>query len=126
MPDTGISPTTPPSKAAIFFRRLCSFVMLWTVVLAGLFSSNKWLSDYFFLLIMVVLAAAGLVEFYGMVERLGLQCYSRWGVFGGVLLLVATFLDVSGQWGMAEGPSRVNDFESSFFILFVLGLCIRQ
>jgi phosphatidate cytidylyltransferase len=116
----------PPSKAAIFFRRLSSFVALWAVVLAGLFSSNKWLSDYFFLLIMVVLAGAGLVEFYGMVEKLGLQCYSRWGVFGGVLLLVATFLDVSGQWGMAAGPSRVNDFESSFFILFVLGLCIRQ
>jgi len=116
----------PPSKAAIFFRRLSSFVVLWTVVLAGLFSSNKWLSDYFFLLIMVVLAGAGLVEFYGMVEKLGLQCYARWGVFGGVMLLVATFLDVSGQWGMAVGPSRINDFESSFFILFVLGLCIRQ
>jgi phosphatidate cytidylyltransferase len=116
----------PPSKAAIFFRRLSSFVVLWTVVLAGLFSSNKWLSDYFFLLIMVVLAGAGLVEFYGMVEKLGLQCYARGGVFGGVMLLVATFLDVSGQWGMAVGPSRINDFESSFFILFVLGLCIRQ
>jgi phosphatidate cytidylyltransferase len=75
---------------------------------------------------MVVLAGAGLVEFYGMVEKLGLQCYARWGVFGGVMLLVATFLDVSGQWGMAVGPSRINDFESSFFILFVLGLCIRQ
>ena len=119
-------PAPPPSKAEIFFRRLASFVVLWTVVLAGLFSRNKWMSDYFFLLILVLLAAAGLVEFYGLVARLDLRCYPRWGVFGGVLLLAATFVDVSGQWGLAAGPSRVNDFESSFFILFVLGLCVRQ
>jgi phosphatidate cytidylyltransferase len=119
-------PAPPPSKAQVFFRRLASFVVLWTVVLAGLFSRNKWMSDYFFLLILVLLAAAGLVEFYGLVARLDLRCYPQWGVFGGVLLLVATFVDVSGQWGLAASPSRVNDFESSFFILFVLGLCIRQ
>jgi phosphatidate cytidylyltransferase len=119
-------PPAPPSKAAVFFRRLLSFVVLWTVLLAALFSRHKWISDYFFLLIIVTLAGAGLVEFYGMVDRLGLQSYSRWGVFGGVLLLVATFLDISGEWGFAAGPSRANDFESSFFILFVLGLCIRQ
>jgi phosphatidate cytidylyltransferase len=47
-------------------------------------------------------------------------------VFGGVLLLAATFVDISGEFGPHAGPSRVNDFESSFFILFVLGLCIRQ
>jgi len=41
------------------------------------------------------------------------------------MLLVATFLDVSGN-GHGGRPSRINDFESSFFILFVLGLCIRQ
>jgi len=120
-------PPAPPSKAVVFFRRLLSFVVLWTVVLLALFSRHKELSDYFFLLILLALAWAGLVEFYGMAARLGLQCYSRWGVFGGVLLLVATFLDVSGEWrGHAAGPSRVNDFESSFFILFVLGLCVRQ
>jgi phosphatidate cytidylyltransferase len=123
---TANPPPAPPSKAAIFFRRLLSFVVLWTVVLTALFSRHKWMSDYFFLLIMVTLAGAGLVEFYGLVDKLGLQCYAGWGVFGGVLLLVATFVDVSGELGLAAGPSRVNDFESSFFILFVLGLCIRQ
>ncbi|MGD1084041.1 MAG: CDP-archaeol synthase, partial [Verrucomicrobiota bacterium] len=120
-------PPAPPSKAAVFFRRLLSFTVLWTVVLLALFSRHKWFSDYFFLLILLTLTGAGLVEFYGMVARLDLQCYPRCGVFGGVLLLVATFLDVSGEWrGHAAGPSRVNDFESSFFILFVLGLCVRQ
>jgi phosphatidate cytidylyltransferase len=83
-------------------------------------------SDYFFLVIMVFLAAAGLMEFYGMVRKLGHECYGGWGVFGGVLLLAATFVYISGEFGMAAAPSRVNDFESSFCIIFVLGLCIRQ
>jgi phosphatidate cytidylyltransferase len=119
-------PPTPPSKAAIFFRRLTSFAVLWTLVLAALFSPYKGVSDYFFLAIMMFLAAAGLTEFYGMAGKLGLQCYAEWGVFGGLLLLGATFVDISGEFGLAALPSRVNDFESSFFILFVLGLCLRQ
>jgi phosphatidate cytidylyltransferase len=126
MPDLAIPPTTPPSKGAVFVRRLTSFTILWTVVLAALFSPYKVVSDYFFLAIMVFLAAAGLTEFYGMVRKLGHECYAGWGVFGGVLLLGATFVYVSGQFGLSAGPSRVNDFESCFLILFVLGLCIRQ
>jgi phosphatidate cytidylyltransferase len=126
MPEPAIPPAAPPSKAAIFFRRLASFTALWTIVLVALFSPYRMVSDYLFLLIMVFLAAAGLTEFYGMVGKLGYQCYAGWGVFGGVLLLAATFVDVSGELGLRAGPSRVNDFESSFFILFVLGLCIRQ
>jgi phosphatidate cytidylyltransferase len=126
MPDLAIPPTTPPSKGAVFLRRLVSFTVVWTIVLVVLFSPYKAISDYFFLAIMAFLAAAGLTEFYGMVRKLGHECYAGWGVFGGVLLLVATFVDVSGQFKPPAGPSRVNDFESSLVILFVLGLCIRQ
>ena len=126
MPETALPPPPPPSKAALFLRRLGSFSILWTIVLVALFSPYKMVSDYFFLLIMMFLAAAGLTEFYGMVGKLGHQCYAGWGVFGGLLLLAATFVDISGDLGFSAGPSRVNDFESSFFILFVLGLCIRQ
>ena len=126
MPEPATPPSLPPSKAAIFFRRLASFTVLWTIVLVALFSPYTVVSDYFFLIIMAFLAAAGLTEFYGMVGKLGHQCYAGWGVVGGVLLLAATFVDISGEMGLRAGPSRVNDFESSFFILFVLGLCIRQ
>jgi phosphatidate cytidylyltransferase len=119
-------PVAPLSKGAVFLRRLLSFVILWGIVLGGLFSGNKALSDYVFLLILIFLAAAGLHEFYGMVGKLGHACYSKAGIFGGVLLLVATFCYISGEFGLAAPPSRVNDFETSFFILFVLGLCIRQ
>ncbi len=120
------APTAPLSKADIFFRRLLSFVVLWTVVLGALFSKDKMLSDYVFLAIMLLLTWAGMTEFYGMVGRLGLQCYSKWGTFGGLLLVAATFVYVSGEFGLAARPSRVNDFETSAFILFVLGLCILQ
>lgn len=126
MAETAQPPITPLSKGAVFRRRLLSFTILWGVVLGALFSGNKILSDYVFLLIVAFLAVTGLMEFYGMVARLGYACYTKEGILGGALLLVATFGYISGDFGKAAGPSRVNDFETSFFILFVLGLCIRQ
>lgn len=119
-------PVAPLSKGAIFVRRLLSFTVLWGIVLGALFSGNKAVSDYVFLIILVFLAVAGLQEFYNMVAKLGYACYAKAGICGGCLLLIATFCYISGQFGRAAPPSRVNDFETSFFILFVLGLCIRQ
>src|SRR5207248_923284 len=43
--------------------------------------------------------------------------------------MVGTFFNLTGQLGTSSviaGPSRVNDFETTFLILFVLGLCTRQ
>lgn len=114
-----------PSKGVVFLRRLLSFTILWTIVL-GFLLSGKAVSDYVFVVIIAFLAVTGLAEFYGMVAKLGYACYAKEGILGGVLLIVATFGYVSGHFGKAAGPSRVNDFETSFFILFVLGLCVRQ
>jgi len=114
------------SKAKVFLRRLISTVILWTGILAALFSGHKIISDYVFLGIMVFLAAFGLAEFYGLVEKRGLACFKVWGLLGGVLLMTGTFLHCTGKLGLHESPSRVNDFEASFLILFVLGLCLRQ
>ena len=107
-------------------RRLTSFVVLWAIVLAALFSSNRALSDYVFLAIMVFLAITGLAEFYGLVEKRDLVCFKGWGIFGALLLMIGTFLNVTGKIGTSGSPARVNDFETSFLILFVLGLCLRQ
>jgi phosphatidate cytidylyltransferase len=127
MPDAiAPTPAASPSKLQILLRRLISTVILWTIVLTALFSSHKLISDYVFLVIMVVLAAAGLAEFYGIVEKDGLVCFKGWGIAGGVLLMLGTFLHLTGKLGMYGTPSRVNDFETSFLILFVLGLCLRQ
>jgi hypothetical protein len=64
MPDA-IAPPPPTSKLKIFFRRLTSTVVLWTAILTAMFSSNKLVSDYFFLAAMTFLAAAGLIEYGG-------------------------------------------------------------
>jgi phosphatidate cytidylyltransferase len=75
---------------------------------------------------MVVLAVSGLLEFYGMAEKSGLVCFRYCGLAGGVLLMAGTFFKLGGQLGLNNSPARVNDFETSFLILFVLGLCVRQ
>lgn len=126
MADATVPATPAPSKARVFFRRLFSFVILWTIVLTAMFSGNKAISDHFFILIMLALAATGLLEFYGLVRASGLPCYSGWGLVGGVLLMAGTFLHLQGYLGITGSPARVNDFETWFLILFVLGLCFRQ
>ena len=116
----------PVSKARVFLRRLTSSIILWTIVIAGLFSNNRLLSDVVFLVIIVLLAVAGLAEFYGIVEKRDLVCFKGWGIVGGLLLMIGTFLNLTGKLGTSGQPARVNDFETSFLILFVLGLCLRQ
>jgi phosphatidate cytidylyltransferase len=120
------APATPPSKAQVFLRRLITSVILWTVIIAALFSSSSLVSDGVFLLIIVFLALAGLAEFYGLAEKRGLACFKWCGLLGGVLLMVGTFLELIGKIGTQGSPARVNDFETGFIILFVLGLCVRQ
>jgi phosphatidate cytidylyltransferase len=115
-----------PSKAKVFLRRLITSVILWTVVIAALFSGNALVSDGVFLLMIVLLAAVGLMEFYGLAEKRGLGCFKWCGLLGGILLTVGTFLNLTGHLGTSGSPARVNDFETGFLILFVLGLCVRQ
>ncbi|EEF57382.1 phosphatidate cytidylyltransferase [Pedosphaera parvula] len=126
MPEQNTPPVPALTKKQIFFRRLTSFLILWTIILSALFSGNKLLSDYVFLIVMVLLAWSGLVEFYGMVEKRDLVCFKNWGVIGGILLIVGTFYNLTGKLGRMDSPARVNDFETGFLILFVLGLCVRQ
>ncbi|MFM2295344.1 MAG: hypothetical protein RLZZ350_1757 [Verrucomicrobiota bacterium] len=125
-PTPAAQPGAAPSKAQVFFRRLASTLVLWTVILAALFSGNKVLADYFFIFIMAVLAAAGLVEFYGMMEKRDLVCFKWSGLGAGLLLMFGTFAHFQGWLGSHDTPARVNDFENGFLILFVLGLCVRQ
>ena len=120
------TPSPSPSKAQIFARRLLSTVLLWTVILSAMFSGNEIISSYVFLLLMIVLAATGLLEFYGMIAKRGMVCFRNWGIAAGVLLMIGTFLHLRGKLGIHGSPARVNDFETSLLILFVLGLCLIQ
>ena len=113
MPDATAPSPAPLSKSTILFRRLISTVILWTIVLTALLSSNKIASDYVFVLAMVFLAFSGLGEFYGMVEKRGLACFRNWGILGGAMLMLGTFLQLTGHIGTQGSPARVNDFETS-------------
>ena len=123
-----------PSKAQVFLRRLITTVILWTVIIAALFSRDRLIADGVFILIMVFLGTAGLGEFYGLVEKRQLACFKWCGLLGGVLLMTGTFLHLTGKIsefttgyvGIYDSPARANDFETGFIILFVLGLCLRQ
>jgi len=117
---------TASSKAKTFFRRLITSVILWVVVISALFSGNPLLSRAVCIFLLLFLALSGLTEFYGLAEKRGLVCFKWCGLFGAVLLMVGTFLNLTGRLGMSDSPARVNDFETSFIILFVLGLCVRQ
>jgi phosphatidate cytidylyltransferase len=133
MSDTAAAAQTP-SKAQVFFRRLITTVILWTLIIAALFSSHRLIADGVFILIIAFLGTAGLGEFYGLVEKRGLACFKWCGLFGGVLLMAGTFLHLTrkisefttGYMGIYDSPARANDFETGFIILFVLGLCVRQ
>lgn len=114
-----------PSKTHVFVRRLASTVVLWIAILTAMFSEKR-LADGVFALIIAFLAMTGLMEFYGLARRRGLPCFKVSGVIGGVLLMCGTFAHAQGWLGIFNSPARVNDFETSFLILFVLGLCLRQ
>jgi phosphatidate cytidylyltransferase len=126
MPEATPATPTRPSKGRVFARRLTSSVVLWTLVLASIFSDHPLLSNGVFLLIMMTLAAFGLAEFYGLVERRGLPCFKTWGIFGGLVLMVSTFCYLSGLLGLKDAPAKANDFAASIVVIFVLGLCLRQ
>ena len=122
-------PSASPSKGKVFLRRLASTIVLWAIILLGLFSGNALISNSLFLVIIVFLAVTGLAEFYGLMAKRELVCFRGWGILGAILLILGTFLNLTGQLGTsvnAGGPARVNDFETSFIILFVLGLCLCQ
>lgn len=127
MPEANAPVTPPPSsKAKVFVRRFTSTAILWGLVLAAMFSGNQIISNYVFATFMVVLACVGLIEFYGLVEQRGLVCFRYWGIAAGVSLMIVTTLHLTGNLGIHDTPARVNDFETSILILFVLGLCVRQ
>lgn len=124
---TAPSPKPQPlTKGQTFLRRLASTLVLWTIVLTAIFSTHPVVANYVFLLLVTGLAAAGLWEFYGLVERRGLVCFRWWGLFAGVALMASTHYYVTHARGFQLGPGKPNDFETGVLVLFVLGLCLRQ
>ncbi|MBL9134762.1 MAG: phosphatidate cytidylyltransferase [Verrucomicrobiales bacterium] len=127
-PAPAAAPTGSPSKAVVFFRRLASTVLLWSIVLWTIFSENHSVTNWVFLAIMLGLAWQGLREFYNLVEARGLVCFRQWGIASGLALMLVTFLYFTGVIPHAHErlPAKANDFETTLIIVFVLGLCLRR
>ncbi len=109
-------------------RRLGSTVLLWSLVLWTIFSSNHAVTNWAFLAILLGLAWQGLREFYDLVEKRGLGCYRYWGIASGLALMLTTFLYFTGFIPHAHElmPAKANDFENAIIVVFVLGLCLRR
>ncbi|MBI5386150.1 MAG: phosphatidate cytidylyltransferase [Verrucomicrobia bacterium] len=122
------APAAPPpvSKGRVFLRRLLSFVLLWSVVLGAIFAGKNLFSEVLFLVLMLAIAGLGLKEFYDLVQKRGLGCFTGWGIVGGLVLMVSTFVFLEGWVVRYDQPAKANDFETGILILFVLGLCLRQ
>lgn len=120
------APSPALSKGQTFVRRLASTLVLWTIILTAIFSTHPVVANYVFLLLVTGLAAAGLWEFYGLVEQRGLVCFRELGLFAGVILMASTHYYVTRAPGFQLGPGKPNDFETGVLVLFVLGLCVRQ
>jgi phosphatidate cytidylyltransferase len=116
----------PTSRHGVLLRRLGSSVVLWALVIGTLFSKNKLVSDYVFLVTMMAIAGIGLAEFYELVGLRQLACFKGLGIFGGLLLMTSTFVYLSDAFPLHLHPAKANDFETSVLIVFVLGLCLRQ
>lgn len=103
-------------------------MVLWSVVLWTIFSTNHRVTDWVFLALMLTLAWQGLKEFYDLVEKRGLPCFRSSGIAGGLALMLTTFLYFTGIIPHAHGdmPAKANDFEVAVVVLFVLGLCLRR
>ncbi len=125
MPDKA-APPAPQSKAKVFVRRLSSTLVLWGIVLAAMFSGNKYVSDYVFLALLLLLTFTALLEFYGLVGKLNFVCFKNFGLVGGLLLIAGSFGYLTAPPSFGFDPRHINDFETSFLVLFVLGLCVRQ
>ncbi|MCC6234909.1 MAG: phosphatidate cytidylyltransferase [Verrucomicrobiales bacterium] len=121
-------PVVPPSKALIFVRRLTSTVLLWSVVLWAIFSTNHRVTNWVFLGLLMGLAWQGLREFYDLVEKRGLVCFRNWGIASGLALMLSTYLYFTGAIPHAheQMPAKANDFENTVIVVFVLGLCLRR
>jgi phosphatidate cytidylyltransferase len=113
-------------KAVVFFKRLGSSLLLWSVVVAALFAASPVVANGCFVGILMLLAGLGLREFYDLVRNRSLVCFSGWGILAGLVLIASTFVYVSGLNSPPRPPSKANDFETGILVIFVLGLCLRQ
>jgi phosphatidate cytidylyltransferase len=113
------------SKVQTFWRRLFSSVLLWSMVIGALFTDRPF-SDVIFLVVILLIAGFGLEEFYELCEKRNLVTFKVWGMIAACGMMLSTWCYLSGHFVPFKSPAQANSFEISIFIVFVLGLCVRQ
>lgn len=101
----------------VFISRLCSTLVLWTVVLWTIFSGYE-------LGFFTMVAAVGLValwEFYRMLDHKGLPNFKVVGMICGALMLAGSF-----HYYRVVGPSQSYDWEILSLLGFLLTVFTRQ
>jgi phosphatidate cytidylyltransferase len=100
----------------VFWKRLMSSLVLWTIVLVALFTVGNLASWALTILISTI----ALSEFYDILQSRKMKCFKMGGLIGGAILL-------SGSWwhGQYE-PAFLAKFEMLTLLCFVLGVFIRQ
>lgn len=124
------SPKKNDSKAAVFVRRLSSTVVLLGVVFWGLLSGGT-ISVALVGGLIMLLNIVGLLEFYGMVKENQLPRFKWLGIAGGVVLLGAVFLYLSGLAAklFGLGPPTIAgaaELETALLAVFLIVVSVRR
>jgi phosphatidate cytidylyltransferase len=112
----------PESKVATLMRRLASSVVLLGVVFYGLLGGGT-ISVFLVGGLIMLLNIVGLFEFYGMVNANGLPRFKWLGLAGGVTLVGALFLHLSG---LAKLPVHAAELELGILAVLLLVLLARR
>ena len=124
--ENAVVASAKPSRGKVFLYRSVSTLLLWTVVLSPALLHGCCVGEWLFVLLLMGLSVLGLLEFYKIASTGGHQPFRLIGIFCGLILLGSTYYYLASYWGKNAAHSRVNDFETAFLVLFLLGLCIRQ
>ena len=124
------SPKKNDSKAAVFVRRLSSTVVLLGVLFWGLLSGSA-ISVALVGGLIMLLNIVGLLEFYGMVKENQLPRFKWLGIAGGVVLLGAVFLYLSGLAAklFGLGPPTIAgaaELETALLAVFLIVVSVRR
>lgn len=101
----------------VFFSRLASTLVLWTIVLWTVFSGH----ELGFFGLISVMGMAGLWEFYRMLDHKGLPNFKITAMICGAVLLIGSF-----HYFSTVGPTRSYDFEIATLLGFLLTVFARQ
>jgi phosphatidate cytidylyltransferase len=110
-------PRMTSSNRLVFFRRLCSSLVVWTVALWIIFAGFE--AGFCFLI--GIMALLALWEFYGMLDQKNLPNFKVLALICGVIYLLGSFYFFSRY-----GPANSYDFELAVLLLFLIVVFARQ